>query len=538
MSLKKAGASKWDAINTAFTAMTDDACASGSNEAAQFGNFMAALILIVDDDPIQRRLLEAMVRRFGYEVETAESGEGALTRLETPERTAVDLIILDLVMPDLDGMGVLDRMRRREIKVPAIVQTAHGSIEAVISAMRAGALDFVVKPVGAERLQVSIKNALRVDALEDELRRATRRTAGELTFRDIVTKSENMTRVIRLAERAAKSNIPVLIEGESGVGKELMARAIQGGSERRGKAFVTVNCGALPENLIESVLFGHEKGAFTGATDKHVGKFAEANGGTLFLDEIGELPLDAQVKLLRALQEGEIDPVGARRPVKVDFRLVSATNRNLIDLVKRGRFREDLFYRLNVFPITIPPLRARVADVADLARRFMARFCAEEGKRIRGLSSEAHALLNAYDWPGNVRQLENAMFRAVVLADGDELTTAEFPQIAAQVEGFDVRIPAVPALAQPGQAAPPQEEMAHFEPRDPNLMRLIDDTGEVRKLWDIEAEAIRFALAHYRGQMSQMARKLGIGRSTLYRKMKEIGVDGDVLGEDIDDAAA
>jgi DNA-binding NtrC family response regulator len=317
-----------------------------------------------------------------------------------------------------------------------------------------------------------------------------------------------------------------------------MARAIQGGSERRGKAFVTVNCGALPENLIESILFGHEKGAFTGASERHIGKFAEANGGTLFLDEIGELPLEAQVKLLRALQDGEIDPVGARRPVKVDFRLVSATNQNLIDLVKRGKFREDLFYRLNVFPITIPPLRSRASDVADLARRFMARFCAEEGKRIRGLSSEAHALLSAYDWPGNVRQLENAVFRAVVLADGDELTTAEFPQIAAQVEGFDVKIPPLPTVAQPTQMAPSQHEMAHFEPRDPNVMRLIDDTGDVRKLADIEAEAIRFALAHYRGQMSQMARKLGIGRSTLYRKMKDIGVDGDAMGEDIDDAAA
>jgi DNA-binding NtrC family response regulator len=330
----------------------------------------------------------------------------------------------------------------------------------------------------------------------------------------------------------------VLIEGESGVGKELMARAIQGASERRGKVFVTVNCGALPENLIESVLFGHEKGAFTGATEKHVGKFAEANGGTLFLDEIGELPLDAQVKLLRALQEGEIDPVGARRPVKVDFRLVSATNRNLIDLVKRGLFREDLFYRLNVFPITIPPLRARVSDIADLARRFMARFCAEEGKRLRGITGEAYALLGAYDWPGNVRQLENALFRAVVLAEGDELTTAEFPQIAAQVEGFDVRIPPVTAAVAHSQPMPPPMEMTHFEPRDPSAMRLIDDTGDVRKLSDIEAEAIRFALAHYRGQMSQMARKLGIGRSTLYRKMKDIGVDGDVMGEEIDDAAA
>jgi DNA-binding NtrC family response regulator len=501
---------------------------------------MAALILVVDDDPIQRRLLEAMIRRFGYEVECVEAGEAALSRLQSADRPPVDLVILDLVMPDLDGMGVLERMRRSESTVPTIVQTAHGSIEAVISAMRAGAVDFVVKPVGAERLQVSVRNALRVDALEDELRRATRRSAGELTFRDIVTKAENMARVVRLAERAAKSNIPVLIEGESGVGKELMARAIQGGSERRGKPFVTVNCGALPENLVESILFGHEKGAFTGATDKHVGKFAEANGGTLFLDEIGELPMEAQVKLLRALQEGEIDPVGSRRPVKVDFRLVSATNQNLLELVKRGRFREDLFYRLNVFPITIPPLRARAQDVPDLARRFLARFCAEEGKRVRGLSNEALALLAAYQWPGNVRQLENALFRAVVLADGDELTTAEFPQIAAQVEGFDVRIPPIATPAADRFVPPPPSDTATtpFEPRDPNLMRLLDESGDVRKLEDVEAEVIRFALAHYRGQMSKMARKLGIGRSTLYRKMKEIGVETDEAMGEADDAAA
>jgi DNA-binding NtrC family response regulator len=488
---------------------------------------MAALILVVDDDPVQRRLLEAMIRRFGYQTETAETGEEALARLEACDKPFVNLLILDLVMPDLDGMGVLTRMRQRGITTPAVVQTAHGSIEAVISAMRAGALDFVVKPVGAERLQVSIKNALRVDALEDELRRATRRGTGELTFRDIGAKSESMARTLRLAERAAKSSIPVLIEGESGVGKELLARAIQGGSDRKGKAFVTVNCGALPENLVESILFGHEKGAFTGATEKHAGKFAEANGGTLFLDEIGELPLDAQVKLLRALQEGEVDPVGAKRPVKVDFRLISATNQNLIELVKAGKFREDLFYRLNVFPITIPPLRARNADIPDLARRFLARFAAEEGKRLRGIAPEAAALLTSYPWPGNVRQLENAMFRAVVLADGDELTVAEFPQIAAQVTGFEVRIPPAPAATH----APVATQAAAPEKRDPSLMRLIDDNGDVRKIEDIEADAIRFALSHYHGQMSQMARKLGIGRSTLYRKMKELGVEGDMLGE-------
>ena len=398
---------------------------------------MTSTILIVDDDPVQRRLLEAMTRRFGYEAETVESGEQAIARLTQPGAKAIALLILDLVMPDLDGMGVLTRMRDMKLATPVIVQTAHGSIEAVISAMRAGAHDFVVKPVGAERLQISIKNALSADALADEVRRISRRAQGALTFKDLVSRSDDMERVIRLGQRAAHSSIPVLLEGESGVGKEIVARAIQGASDRKGKPFVTVNCGALPANLVESILFGHEKGAFTGATEKHSGKFVEANGGTLFLDEIGELPLDIQVKLLRALQEGEIDPVGAKRAIRVDIRLISATNQNLIDLVKRGLFREDLFYRLNVFPINIPPLRSRREDVADLARRFAARFAAEEGRNIRGVTSEALSLLTSYDWPGNVRQLENAVFRAVVLADGDELTVAEFPQIAAHVQGYE-----------------------------------------------------------------------------------------------------
>ncbi len=482
---------------------------------------MTATILIVDDDPVQRRLLEAMVRRFGYEAEVLDGGAAALARLGAADAKSIDLLIVDLMMPDVDGMKVLSHLRERKIGVPAIVQTAHGSIDAVISAMRAGAVDFVVKPVGAERLSVSIKNALRFDALEDEVRRMTRRASGSLTFKDILTKSDDMARAIRLAERAAKSNIPVLIEGESGVGKELLARAIGGASDRRGKPFVPVNCGALPENLIESILFGHEKGAFTGATEKHLGKFVEATGGTLFLDEISELPLEAQVKLLRALQEGEVDPVGAKRSVKVDIRLVSATNQNLIELVRRGLFREDLFYRLNVFPITIPPLRARRADIPDLARRFAARFAAEEGKRITGIGAESLALLSRYDWPGNVRQLENALFRAVVLADGGELSLAEFPQIAAQVDGFDVRVPPLPTAPAPAM----EREVVRFEVRDPNVLRLLDENGDVRRMEEMEAELIRFALGHYRGQMSEMARKLGIGRSTLYRKMKDFGLN-------------
>ncbi|WP_264048998.1 sigma-54-dependent transcriptional regulator [Methylobacterium flocculans] len=494
---------------------------------------MSTTVLIVDDDPVQRRLAEAMVRRLGFEARVAENGEQGLALLRAGE--AVDVVLLDLVMPGgLDGLGVLAEMRRAGIDVPVIVQTSNGSIDAVVTAMRAGAVDFVVKPAGAERLQVSIKNALKVDQLEEEVRRMRRRASGALSFKDLTSRSPDMDRVIRLAERSARSNIPVLIEGESGVGKEVLARAIQGSGDRRGKPFVTVNCGAIPENLVESTLFGHEKGAFTGATERHAGKFVEASGGTLFLDEIGELPLDAQVKLLRALQEGEVDPVGAKRSVRVDIRLISATNRSLLDLVKQGRFREDLYYRLNVFPMTLPPLRARREDIPDLVRSFCARFSAEEGKRVRAITPEAMSLLTRYGWPGNVRQLENALFRAVVLADGDELTVSEFPQIAAQVEGFEVRIPAAPVqpLVQSG-APEPVREIVRVEVRDPHAMSLVAEaTGEMKTMEGLETEIIRFALQYYRGRMSEVSRRLGIGRSTLYRKLRDLGLDGDGKAEE------
>ncbi len=499
---------------------------------------MPTTILIADDDPIQRRLLTEMVKRAGYDPVAVEGGEAAIERIEKGE-PKIDLLVLDLVMPDLDGMGVLGRLREKEISLPVIVQTAHGSIETVISAMRAGASDFVVKPVGAERLQISMKNALRVDALEGELRRVNRRSSNTLTFKDLVTRSPEMERVIRLGERAAKSAIPVLLEGESGVGKEVIARAIQGCSDRRGKPFVTVNCGAIPSNLVESILFGHEKGSFTGAMERHIGKFVEASGGTLFLDEVGELPLDAQVKLLRAIQEGEVDPVGGRKSVKVDIRIISATNQNMIELVKQGRFREDLYYRLNVFPVAIPPLRNRRDDIPDLARRFLARFAAEEGRPIRAITAEAMALLKAYDWPGNVRQLENAIFRAVVLCEGDELTVTEFPQIVTHVDGFELRIPAAPVMAAgPAAQVRTVREVVQVPVFDPNALKLTDDAGDIRRLEEIEGETIRFAIQHYRGQMSKVARKLNIGRSTLYRKLKELGLDEGIEAEAASEEAA
>ena len=284
------------------------------------------------------------------------------------------------------------------------MQTANGGIDAaILPPCAAGAVDFVVKPVSPERLEVSIRNALRIEALEDELVRMRGTARGDLGFADLISSGETMTRVVELGHRAAKSTIPVLIEGESGVGKELIARAIQGESTRAGKPFVTVNCGAIPANLVESILFGHEKGSFTGASEKRAGKFLEADQGTLFLDEIGELPLDAQVKLSRALQEGEIDPVGGKQPVKVDFRLISATNQNLIHLVQEGRFREDLYYRLNVFPIWVPPLaRAprRRARASPPFHRPLRRGGGKAHRRDRhGGSLDADALQLARQYP-------------------------------------------------------------------------------------------------------------------------------------------
>ena len=486
---------------------------------------MPQVVLIVDDDPVQRRLIENMVQRFGYEAWTADGGDAAATLLCGPQGVRVDCVILDLVMPDLDGMGVLERMRQAGRNSPVIVQTAHGGIDNVVSVMRAGATDFVVKPASVERLQVSLRNALATRALAGELQRLKRSRDGTLTFADVITRSAAMKAVLRSAEKAAASAIPALIEGESGVGKEMIARAIHGTGERRAKPFVAVNCGALPENLVESILFGHEKGAFTGATEKHAGKFVEADGGTLFLDEVGELPLAAQVKLLRALQQSEIEPVGARKSVRVDVRIISATNRDLIADVKSGRFREDLFYRLHVFPITVPPLRTRPEDIAELARYFIARFAAEEGKRVGGISGDALALLSAHRWPGNVRQLENAIFRAVVLAETEMLGANEFPQLARSVSDNSPALLAMLTIPMLTDVMPMAPRSSSELTTPAASLPLTGAQGHVRSLDEVERDVIRFAISHYRGQMSEVARRLQIGRSTLYRKLESLGLE-------------
>jgi len=482
---------------------------------------MAQTILVVDDDPVQRRLLEAAISRSGMQVVTAPGGQPALDLINGPRGDQITLILLDLVMPDMDGVEVLEKLRTTNPDLPVIVLTAKGGIDSAVEAMRAGANDFLVKPASPERITVSIRNQLKIGTLSGEVKQLKKRQDNKLTFDDLVAASPEMKQVLRLGARAAQSDIPVLIEGESGSGKELIARAIQGTSQRSGKPFVTVNCGAIPENLVESILFGHEKGSFTGASDKHLGKFQEADGGTLFLDEIGELRLDMQVKLLRALQEGEFDPVGSKRPVKVDVRIIAATNRDLGAMVAEGTFREDLYYRLNVFPVMVPSLRDRAGDIAPLAHFFIERFAAEEHKQVAGLMPQASQLLEQFNWPGNVRQLENTIFRAVVLCDGASLDVCDFPQIAAAmgVEAVSRQTPGT------GTADPTPQTAS------PYGLRVTDPSGQIRKFEELECEIIRMSIARYNGHMSEVARRLGIGRSTLYRKLKEYGLEGNAAAD-------
>lgn len=479
---------------------------------------MAKTVLVVDDDPTQRRLMQAAAEKQGFRARVVENGEKALEEA-SDAKNGVDVVLLDLVMPGLSGMDTLERLMERRPDLPVIVLTATGGIDTVVQAMRAGAVDFFVKPASPERIGISIRNALKLSDLRGEVKRLSKKTEGKMGFEDMIASAPTMRGVVRLGQRAAASSIPILILGESGVGKEVIARCIQGASERAGKPFISVNCGAIPENLVESILFGHEKGSFTGAHEKKLGKFVEADGGTLFLDEVGELPLDMQVKLLRVLQEGEVDAVGSRRPTKIDVRIISATNRDLATQVKEGRFREDLYYRLNVFPIEIPSLKERREDLPAMVEHFVRRFNAEEGKAVPGVSAETLAMLMSYDWPGNVRQLENAVFRAVVLSDGGTLKLEDFPQIS----GLVGTAPSVShAALQPANDVADQPVL------------ITDPTGELRTLEAIERDLIQFAIDHYSGHMSEVARRLGIGRSTLYRKVREYDLkvrDGDELDE-------
>ena len=439
-----------------------------------------------------------IARERGAEVAQVDTVEATLAHLRAGR--GADLLFVDI---GIDIRALVAGLLRERFALPVIACGGSTDRIAAVAAIHAGAKDYIPLPPDPE-LIAAILEAV-----------TTEKT-------DIVFRDEAMARVLRLAGQIATSDASVLITGESGVGKEVMARFVHDKSRRASRPFVAVNCAAIPENLLESELFGHEKGAFTGAIARRIGKFEEASGGMLLLDEISEMEVRLQSKLLRALQERVIDRVGGTKSVPVDLRIIATSNRNLAEAVRDGQFREDLFYRLNVFPITIPPLRNRREEIPELARRFIARISAEEGRSVRGITQDALDLLGRYDWPGNVRQLENVMFRAIVMSDADELTVDEFPQIAREVEGFEARIP--PILTPAPRPATMEREIVRVEMRDPAALTLLDVTGDVRKLDEVESEAIKFAIDHYRGQMSKIARKLGIGRSTLYRKLRELGM--------------
>jgi len=470
-------------------------------------------ILIVEDEITQITLLEGIVAKAGYTVETAMSGRAATKRLTDQSAPIIDVVLLDLVMPGMNGIEVLNAIRPTLPNLPVVMLTAHSSINTVVDAMRAGASDFIVKPASAERIRTALDASVHTTSFVGEIAPVAD-SIKTIGFENLVGASTSINKAITLAKKAASTTIPVLIEGESGVGKEVFANAIHTASDRKGKPFIAVNCGAIPENLVESILFGHEKGAFTGATEKRPGKFQEAHGGTLFLDEVGELPLDIQVKLLRAIQEKEVDPVGSKQSVKVDIRIISATNRNLAERVAEDAFREDLFYRLNVYPVLLPPLRNRKDDISSLTSYFLAQIAEMEDLPHRNISDVALTALCTYDWPGNIRQLQNALFRAVILSDHQTLQPQDFPHLLskkntpATIDGLPITNGFVPQSMHQNTATLPIQ----------------NTDGHIRRLADMEADIIKAALDRYDGKMTEVARRLKIGRSTLYRKVEEYGL--------------
>jgi DNA-binding NtrC family response regulator len=396
-----------------------------------------ARVLIVDDDAASRRLLDVRLRALQCEVVTVGSGEEALS---TIRKDQPDLVLLDLQMPQMDGMEVLRRLRKARLPVPVIVITAHGSIEIAVEAMKEGACDFVTKPFDPKHLEIAVRKALDRESLKRGIELFTE--DADKRYRLIVGNSDKMKTAVETGQKAAASNATVLLLGESGTGKEIFARAIHKWSERRNQPFVAINCVGLSKELLESELFGHEKGAFTGADQLKKGKMELANGGTVFLDEVGDVSSELQTKLLRFLQEREFDRVGGVKPIHVDVRIIAATNRNLEIAVREGRFREDLYHRLNVIPIILSPLRERREDILSLSQYFLRRYSLESKKNFTEMAQEASVKLSAYNWPGNVRELGNVIERAVVLGQGPELAVKDLPPriVAAesQVNGADL----------------------------------------------------------------------------------------------------
>lgn len=444
-------------------------------------------IMVVDDDRNTRRLIEDILTKTKqYDVIQATNGEACLKKLSEED---VDLVLIDIQMPGIDGIETLRRMKEWNAHLPVVMMTAHGTIERAVSSMKLGSYDFLTKPFQSERLKVTVKNALEANALETEVQSLRSELHDRYQFENIVGQSGVMQELFRAVEKIVDSEVTVLIQGESGTGKELFARAIHNRCKARvDKPFVAVNCTALPESLLESELFGHEKGAFTGAVSRRIGKFELADGGTVFLDEIGDMSLATQSKILRVLQEREFERLGGNTMVKVNIRLITATNKNIDEEVRKGAFREDLFYRISVFPIKLPPLRERKSDIPFLASHFCERYSKRENKEVNKVHADALRILMNYHWPGNVRELENAIERAVVITNSSEVSVQDLP----------------PHIVSFGEE--------HIDYPEESLPQWIEK---------LEVEVLRKTLLEFEGNITRAAKKLGIGRATIYRKAKK-----------------
>ncbi|WPB86087.1 sigma-54-dependent transcriptional regulator [Sediminicoccus rosea] len=455
---------------------------------------MTARVLLVEDTPTQAEIAKAMLRDFGHEMRHAENGGQALAMAQ---EWRPDAILVDLMLPDFSGLELMRRLKAAQVDATCIVLTAHGSVNTAVEAMREGATDFLLKPYAAARLRVTLDNALEKRALRKELDTA-RIELGRESFGGFIGASPAMQAVYRTLESVAASKATVFITGESGTGKEVAAETLHKASPRKNKPFIALNCGAIPRDLLESEIFGHVKGAFTGATENRLGAAKSADGGTLFLDEIGEMPMEMQVKLLRFVQSGTVTPVGGTRAEAVDVRLVCATNRDILAEVQAGRFREDLYYRLYVVPVALPPLRMRGEDVLLIARHLLRNFAREEGKHFQRFDAEAEAAIRAYPWPGNVRQLQNVLRNAVVLHDGEVVTRAMLPGLL--LHGAPV---AAPAGATPVSTAPSVAPAAPV----------------IEPLAVSEKKLILAALEHTGQDVPRAAALLEVNPSTIYRKL-------------------
>jgi len=469
---------------------------------------MSATILVVDDETNLRKVLSATLRREGYEVvQAADGAEG----LEIFDRGGIDVVVSDLVMPKVGGFEVLEHVLEKAPDVPVILITAHGTVDSAVSAIKTGAFDYITKPFEQAELKQVIAKAVRTR----DLGRGTL-TAGGEGERQLIGESPAIQEIYRIVEKVADTPSTVLITGESGTGKELVARALHQKSSRRNKPLIKINCAAIPKDLMESELFGYERGAFTGAVTSKPGRFELADGGTLFLDEIGEIPIEMQVKLLRALQESEFERVGGVKTIKVDVRLITATNRDLVKEIQAGRFREDLYYRLNVVPISLPPLRERRADIPLLVDFFREKYNRKLNKRIEGVEPAAMELLQRWSFPGNIRELENLMERAVLFADGPRIRVEDLPENVRR-GGAPAPTPApegTPATTTAAPVSPPPALQA-----DASMKEIVRGAAAA-----LERDLIVRALEETGGNVTQAARKLKISRKSLQNKMKEFGL--------------